>query len=151
MPSIDKAKELIERKLNTMGFELYELKFFRAGPRSILRIFIDKPGGVTIDDCESASNEISMLLDVEEFSKAPYTLEVSSPGLDRPLTSPRDFRRALDRKVTVRIAEEENKSKTVRGKLEVVTDEHISLDTGKKTVDIPFSRILSGRVEVSFS
>jgi ribosome maturation factor RimP len=151
MLSVEKAQELIERKLATMELELYEVKFFRAGPRSILRVFIDKPGGVTIDDCEKASNEISMLLDVEEFCRTPYTLEVSSPGLDRPLTRPRDFRRAIDRKVTVRMVDTENRQKTVSGTVMAVTEESISLDIGAQTVEVPFSRIQSGRVEVSFS
>jgi ribosome maturation factor RimP len=92
-----------------------------------------------------------MLLDVEEFSKTRYTLEVSSPGLDRPLTSPRDFRRTVGRKVTVRMAGEENKLKMVSGTLTAVTEEGISLDTGKEAVEIPFSRIHSGKMEVTFS
>ncbi|MFP4417547.1 MAG: ribosome maturation factor RimP, partial [Chitinispirillaceae bacterium] len=79
MDKLDRIRPLIEKKVQSLGLELYEIKYIRGG-RSILRVYIDKESGVTIDDCELVSNELSMLLDVEEFSRSPYTLEVSSPG-----------------------------------------------------------------------
>ena len=102
---IESIKPVIEKKLTSMGLELYELKCIKAGSRLILRIFIDKDSSVTVDDCEKASHEISILLDVENFSQTPYTLEVSSPGIDRPLTTEKEFRRLVGNDIRVHFKE----------------------------------------------
>ena len=84
---------LIMPILTDLGMELVDLEFKREGHSWFLRLFIDKPGGVTLDDCAEVSREVSALLEVEDPIEAPYRLEVSSPGIDRPLKKPADFDR----------------------------------------------------------
>lgn len=97
-----KIASLAERVAAATGTEvvLVELK---VGGRSVVRVFIDKPGGVSLADCERFSKRLSVMLDVEDFLPFRYTLEVSSPGLDRPLTREEDFRRFAGRKARVRL------------------------------------------------
>ena len=86
-----------------MGFEVIDAEFVKEGPDWYLRVFIDKRGGVRIDDCESLSKELSVALDKEDIISQPYVLEVSSPGIDRPLKAGADFIRHAGEKVDVRM------------------------------------------------
>lgn len=152
MALIDDIRPAIESKIQAMGFELFDLKFFNAGSRSILRITIDSPNGVTIGDCEAVSNEVSVVLDVENFSSSRrYNLEVSSPGIDRPLKTERDYRRIIGRRVTVHLSEEVEGKKTHVGEVVNCEDNKLTLKIGNITVEIPLSLIYSGREEISFS
>jgi len=150
MAALDDITPLIEEKLGQLGLELYDIKFLRAGPKSILRVFIDKESGVTIDDCEEASNEISPLLDVENFSNTPYRLEVSSPGADRPLRSEKDFRRARGRSVMVQHKTAEGKQTTVTGLVSDCVDGRVRLQTSEDTAEIALENIVSAKIELSF-
>jgi ribosome maturation factor RimP len=102
----DTAREvaaLVEPILLDMGFELVDVEFLPAHRRWVLRLYIDKEDGVTIDDCASVSQELGNLIDVKDLIQHPYVLEVSSPGLNRPLTREKDFLRAVGKKVKVRM------------------------------------------------
>ncbi len=90
---VEKVTSLVEPVLERDGFELVEVEWLRQGGRWTLRLFIDKPGGVQIDDCQAVSRTVEPILDVEDVIEPAYDLEVSSPGLDRPLRKPRDFDR----------------------------------------------------------
>jgi ribosome maturation factor RimP len=117
------------------------MDLFGLGKRKILRIFIDKDGGVSVENCASASRYLSEELDKEEYSKlidSAYTIEVSSPGLDRPLKNTRDFERNLGR--TLRIAQN---GKMVKGILKSVCESFVTLDTAKISRD----EILTAKVE----
>lgn len=145
---IENIKQVVEKKLASMGLELYELKCIKAGSRILVRVFIDKDGAVTVNDCEKASNEISILLDVEGFSQSPYTLEVSSPGIDRPLTTEKDFRRAVGNEVRIYFRDNENKNRTVSGRLVTCSEGNIAVETVKELKTIPLSDITSGKIEI---
>ena len=147
---IESVKPVIEKKLASMGLELYELKCVKAGSRLIVRIYIDKDGSVTVDDCEKVSNEISILLDVENFSQNSYTLEVSSPGIDRPLTTEKDFRRAVGNTVKLNLKRSEKKNKTVLGRLVTCSNGNINIEMVKGMQTIPLSDINSGKIEIKF-
>ena len=84
---------ILEPAINVLGCELVGIEFIPQGRRSLLRIYIDKPSGVTIDDCSDVSHQVSAILDVEDLIREQYTLEVSSPGLDRPLFKREHFER----------------------------------------------------------
>jgi ribosome maturation factor RimP len=84
---------LLEPVIEALGYELVELEFHPQGRGGLLRIYLDKEGGVGVDDCERVSRQVSAVLDVEDPIPGAYTLEVSSPGLDRPLRKPGDFAR----------------------------------------------------------
>ncbi len=95
---------LVEPILEEMGYELVDVEYVSSFGRWILRLFVDKEGGVTIGDCARISEELGDLIDVKEFIRHEYNLEVSSPGLDRPLRKEKDLPHALGKKVRVRIA-----------------------------------------------
>ncbi|MCU0609919.1 MAG: ribosome maturation factor RimP, partial [Chitinispirillaceae bacterium] len=116
-------RALIAEKLVDIGLELYEIHYIQAGKRGSLRITIDSPAGVTVGDCEKASRDISLLLDVEEFSPGrPFNLEISSPGIDRQLKTERDFRRITGRWVVLQMKPEFTGKKTLRGIVTGCTD-----------------------------
>jgi ribosome maturation factor RimP len=90
---VDRVRQLAEPLLGHQGYELVDLEYLREGPRWVLRLFIDKEGGVTLDDCQDVSRLLSSTLDVEDVIENAYALEVSSPGIERPLRKPEHFRR----------------------------------------------------------
>ena len=92
--------KLLEPAIEALGYELVELEF----PPHLLRIYIDREGGVTVDDCEKVSRQVSAVLDVEDPIPGAYTLEVSSPGLDRPLRKPADFARFAGGRMKLELA-----------------------------------------------
>ena len=98
----EKLRELVEQAVDTMGCETVGVEFHSAGHHSLLRVYIDKPDGVGVDDCADVSRQLSSVLDVEDPISGKYTLEVSSPGLDRPLYREADFERFTGRDVKVR-------------------------------------------------
>ncbi len=136
---------------NNCGCELFDVSLSGVGKRTFLRVFIDKEGGITLDDCEIFSRRLEALLDVEDPIAGPYTLEVSSPGLDRPLKSLDDFQRNIGKMIRVVTKESiENQSFFV-GRLERVDGETIrlSLSEGKKEVLIPLSGVSKARLEIT--
>lgn len=93
---------LVEPLLVREGYELVDVEIVGTGSKTILRLFIDKPGGVSLDDCATVSQAVDAMLDVEDPFETSYTLEVSSPGLDRPLKKPADFQKYAGRKAKVK-------------------------------------------------
>ena len=94
--------EELEPELVEMGFELVEVEFVRHGRSNRLRLFIDREGGITIDDCTLASRQVSAFLDKDDYIESQYTLEVSSPGIARPLRRPKDFERFTGERIKVK-------------------------------------------------
>ncbi|ABC80874.1 ribosome maturation factor RimP [Anaeromyxobacter dehalogenans] len=98
----EQVRSLLEPVLERDGYELVEVEWARLAGRWTLRVFIDKAGGVGIDDCQAVSKTVEPILDVADFIEPAYDLEVSSPGLDRPLRKPRDFDRYAGQRVHVK-------------------------------------------------
>ncbi len=124
------------------GVDLVEKDLFGAGRRKILRIFIDKDGGVSVENCAGVSRYLSEELDKEEnlnIIEGSYTIEVSSPGLDRPLKTKKDFERNLGRRLRIQCG-----GKTIKGILKSVGETSISLDVA---ACIQMSEILTAKVE----
>lgn len=96
-----RAEELLEPILADMNFELVDVEYVKEAGTWYLRSYIDKPGGITVDDCEAVSRQFSDRLDQEDFIEDSYIMEVSSPGLDRPLKKDKDFERNLGREVEI--------------------------------------------------
>lgn len=94
---------LIEPLVSTLGYQLWGLEFSGSGKRSLLRVFIDGPRGVSVEDCAGASRQISSLLDVEDPISGEYMLEVSSPGMDRPLFSAAQFEQFVGHEIKVKL------------------------------------------------
>jgi ribosome maturation factor RimP len=99
---VERARRVLEPVLVRDGYELVEVEWARGGGRFTLRVFIDKPGGVNIDDCQAVTHVVEPILDVEDFIEPAYDLEVSSPGLDRPLRTPEHFGRYAGQRVQVK-------------------------------------------------
>lgn len=119
---LSRVTALAEQIAASFQMEVVDIEYRREGRDMVLRIFLDKEGGVTLDDCTAVSREISQVLDVEDIISGHYTLEVSSPGLNRPLKKPADFERYVGKLVKVRtfelVADEAgNKRKTFLGEL----------------------------------
>jgi len=151
MSSLEQVEPIIAEKCVDLGFELFEARFFRAGSRSILRIFIDRPKGVTIADCENVSTALSVILDVENFMGGkPYTLEVSSPGIDRPLRSEREFRRVVGREVTVNCREPVQGKTVLRGTVVRCENDILCIDDHEQQIELSLDQIVSGKEELRF-
>lgn len=151
MSALEEVRPLVESKVAQLGFELFELRFFGAGPRSIMRITIDKESGISIADCELVSNEVSVLLDEQNFfGEKAYTLEVSSPGIDRPLKTERDFKRVIGKDAAVHLSEAVSGKKSVRGKVLDCKDGNLEIEINKVSVSIPLINIISGKEEIRF-
>lgn len=112
-----RTEELILPLLNEHNFELVDVEYVKEGSNWFLRAYIDKPGGITVDDCEIISRALSDLLDKHDFIPDSYILEVSSPGLGRQLKKDRDFQRSLEEEVDVKLYKAVDKQKEFTGLL----------------------------------
>lgn len=135
-----------EPLLADMGMELVEVQFRREGHGWVLRLFIDKEGGVTIDDCVAVSREISAYLEVEDLIEHAYNLEVSSPGLERPLRKREDFNRFAERLVRIKLREPINGQRVLIGTLLGLEGETVLMGLAKETVRIDLENIAKARL-----
>ena len=143
--------EIIERVTAREGLELVHWE--TVGPRNhfVLRIFIDKPGGVTLGDCERVSHQVGMLFDVEDLIPNQYTLEVSSPGIERGLYKPADYERFTGSRVKLRTAAPINGQRNFKGKLLGISGDIVSLEADAAgRIDIPFEQIAKANIEYEF-
>ena len=125
---VDRISETISPILWTLGLELADVVCVGQGSRSVVRVFIDKPEGVTLDDCERAHKALGPALDVADPFPHAYTLEVSSPGLDRPFKRIQDYRRAIGKRVTLKLREPLAGQWRLVGTLAGVTDDSVTLE-----------------------
>ena len=126
---LDSIRAIAERVAASLGLEIVELELRGGGKSRMLRIFIDKPGGVTHEDCASVSREVGTILDVEEaVPGGSYVLEVSSPGLDRKLSRPADFERFQGSRVKLTTRDPVNGNRFFEGRLERVQAGRLTLD-----------------------
>lgn len=100
---MDRLTELVASAVEPLGYELLGVEYLAQGRHSVLRIYIDSPDGITLDDCERASRQVSAVLDVDDPLKGQYTLEMSSPGLDRPLFTAEHFTQFIGHEVKLRL------------------------------------------------
>lgn len=113
----EKVTEMALPVVESKGFELVDVEYLKEGPNWYLRVYIDKDGGITIDDCQAVSEELSRILDKTDPIQNAYYLEVSSPGLERPLKREVDFERHKGENVEVRLYSSENKCNKYEGEL----------------------------------
>ncbi len=145
----DKIIEIITPVVKALGIELYNVEFSKMRSKGLLRVFIEKEGGVTIDDCERVSHEVEAVLDVEDPVPFSYVLEVSSPGLDRPIKELKDFKRYVGKTVRIITHEPVDKESFFVGTLADAGDNEISLLMPKdRRVIIPYKNISKARLEV---
>jgi ribosome maturation factor RimP len=128
---VDRISEAVSPILWTLGLELADVVCVGQGPRSVVRVFIDKPEGVTLDDCERAHKALGPALDVADPFPHTYTLEVSSPGLDRPFKRIQDYHRAIGKRVTVKLKQPLAGQWRLVGTLADVTDHAVTLEVSE--------------------
>lgn len=151
MATLEEVQPKVDAKIRELGFELFDMRYFRAGSRSVLRVVIDSPDGVKIADCAFVSNELSELLDAENFAdERGYNLEVSSPGIDRPLKIERDYRRIKGRDVRLNCTQGVDGKKTFTAEVVECENGILTINLENKIVQIPLSDIYSGKEELRF-
>lgn len=131
-----KTEKLLEPILEANHFELVDVEYVKEGGSWYLRAYIDKPGGITVDDCEIVNRALGDLLDEHDFIEESYILEVSSPGLGRPLKKERDFARSLGEEVEIRTYRMVNKQKEFRGILKVYDKDTVTIETEEEEEQI---------------
>ena len=138
--------ELIEPVVKRLGFELADLEVRLGGRHGLVRLFIDRPRGVTLDDCERVSLAVSALLDVEDPVPGRYDLEVSSPGLNRKLTKPKHFTRFVGEFVKVEMRFPIEGRKRFRGQLKGANGGNIEVDVDGVSYSLPLATIDTARL-----
>ena len=123
-----KTEQLLEPIVTELNFELVDVEYVKEGGTWYLRAYIDKPGGITVDDCEIVNRALGDLLDEEDFIEDSYILEISSPGLGRPLKKERDFARSLGEEVEIRTYRMVNKQKEFRGILKAYDKDTVTIE-----------------------
>ena len=143
-------KELLEPILSEKNLELFDIEYKGQGQKGILRVFIDKEKGVTIDDCTIISRELGTLLDVHEVIPGSYTLEISSPGLTRALKKPGDYIRFKGKKIKIKTIEDIEDKNVFLGKLLDFVDDTVSIEDSGVNYLIPFQNIEKANLELDF-
>ena len=150
---LEKVRALASPLAAQEGLELVDVEFGGGGGRQTLRLYIDKPGGVSLDDCTAVSRALSTALDVEDPLEGSYDLEVSSPGLDRPLRTPEHFQKYAGEKVRVKtygpLPECENR-KTFVGILKGYENNAVVVDVDGKVFHVPHQHVSKANIEPVF-
>ena len=142
--------ELFEPVVNGMGYDLIEIEHLPNPKHGILRLYIDKEEGIQLEDCSAVSHQISALIDVEDAVPGKYNLEVSSPGMDRPLRRIEDFQRFAGEEVKLKTSMEIDGRRNYKGKLIGVDDDQIVIECEDIEVRLPVTAIDKARLVPDF-
>jgi ribosome maturation factor RimP len=138
--------QLLEPTIERLGYELTDLELKLGGQDGLLRVFIDKDEGIDLEDCEAVSRQVSAILDVEDPLPGRYSLEVSSPGLDRTLTKPSHFRRFMGEAVRVKLRFPMDGRRNFSGALLAADEEQIEVEVDGQSFSLPLATIESARL-----
>lgn len=147
---IDRIKELLQSYLDENSIELVEIMYRREQGGMVLRLLVDTVEGISIAECESLNNYLSELLDRENVIEERYTLEVSSPGLDRPMVTDRDFERSMGKDIDISVYEAVDGKKRHEGKLIGMDKEKIVIEAEGVSVVIPRTKIAKAKLKINF-
>jgi ribosome maturation factor RimP len=152
-PTVARVWALVAPLAEAQGFEIIDIELRREGGRGgrVLRLYLDREGGPTMEDLSRVSRELSELLDVHDVVEGSYTLEVSSPGINRPLTRPEHFARFVGKRVRVRTRELVNGRRSFLGQLLEVSEDKIFLNQDGQRCEIPFALIEKSNYEHDWS
>jgi ribosome maturation factor RimP len=145
---LPRLEELAERAARPVGVEVAWVEFKREGASWFFRVFIDRESGVGLQECEQVSERLGVLLDVEDPIECSYTLEVSTPGLDRPLRTRRDYERFAGRLARIKTRERFDDRFWFRGRLVGMEEDNVLIEDLGERRSIPLAVIASGRLEV---
>ena len=147
--NVTALRELLEPVIDAMGYELVMVELTGAGSKT-LRVYIDSPGGIVLDDCETVSRQVSALLDVEDPISGEYTLEISSPGLDRPLVKLEHFRRAEGSMVRIKMVRSHLGRRNFTGLLKSVSDEWAVVEVDGEEYELAYNDMDRARLVSEF-
>lgn len=145
-----RVHRMVEELVRGSELELVEVRFTREGRQNILKVFIHRDEGITLTHCQSLSERLDLALEVEDFISDSYILEVSSPGVNRPLRTRRDFERNTGRLARVSTTEVLDDRKRFLGRIREVDDRELTLEGSKSTWRIPLESIAKAKLEVEF-
>ena len=138
--------ELLEPVVTGMGFELVEIEFNSHPKNKVLRLYIDKENGILIEDCSQVSRQVSALIDVEDPISGFFNLEVSSPGLDRPLRKIEDYERFKGEMVKIKTSMPQDGQRNFKGQIKAVEEDSVVILFEEKEVSLPVSAIEKARL-----
>ncbi|WP_115703612.1 ribosome maturation factor RimP [Legionella sainthelensi] len=144
----DELEHLLAPSIADMGYELWGCEYLSQGKHSLLRIYIDKSEGITLDDCEAVSHQVSALLDVEDPIHGNYSLEVSSPGIPRPLFKSWQYQRYLGQEIQVKTFKPLGGKRKLIGTLVSASETSIVLNLGNEDHELLFSNIVKASLTV---
>jgi len=142
--------DLFETEVTALGYELLGIEVNQSTHGSILRVYIDKESGIMVEDCVAVSRQLTGLLEVEDPIKGHYDLEVSSPGMDRPLFTPEQFKKVIGKTIKLRLYERYNDRKRFSGILKAVDDEEVVINCDNEEYKVPFRLIDRARLVPQF-
>ncbi len=144
----DRVRAIVGPILLDERTELVDVEYRRESKGYVLRLTLDKEGGVTLDDCTRISREVGRTLDVEDFIQSPYTLEVSSPGLNRPLKTEKDFVRYCGRLIKVKTIDSIQNRRQFKGRLMGISENKIEIESEGGIFEIPLSNLAKANLEI---
>lgn len=147
---MDRVHAMVNPIFSNEGMELVEVEYRREARGWVLRLYVDKEGGVTLDDCTRVNQEVGRILDVEDFISIPYTLEVSSPGLTRTLKSEKDFIKYRNRLIKVKTLDPIENRRQFKGKLLGINENRIEIAMNQEVLQIPLSNVAKANLEIDF-
>lgn len=145
---IDRVRAIVLPIVLSEGMELVDIEYRRESGGWVLRVILDKQGGVTLDDCTRVSQEVGRNLDVEDMIPTSYALEVSSPGLSRPLKTEKDFTKYLHQLVKVKTVDPIENRRQFKGKLLAVSENGVEIQVDGRSFQIAFSNVAKANLEV---
>ena len=146
----DKLSELLAPIIEDLGFRFWGLEYQVRKVDALLRIYIDSPNGISVDDCAKVSHEVAGILDVEEPISMAYILEVSSPGMDRILFSAEQFSEFLGDDVKMKLNQMVDGRRKIKGKIASVDDGKITIQSDDEQITIAFDQIMRARINPGF-
>jgi ribosome maturation factor RimP len=147
---LDRVREIADPILLSEGMELVDVEYRRESRGWVLRLYLDKEGGITLDDCTRISQEVGRTLDVEDFIEAPYLLEVSSPGLTRRLKTEKDFLKYRNHLITVKTVDAVENRRRFRGRLLGISGNQIEMESDGGVLQIPISKVAKANLEIDW-
>lgn len=143
-------ERIIKKAVEGEGYEFVDLQFFQSKGRWILRVYVDSPSGITLEDCVKVTKILDPLLDVEDIIPHSYNLEVSSPGLDRPLKKPEDFKRFAGKKALIILKEKFQGRKKLKGEIVLVKEEGVVIKENEDCIEVDFNMIKKAHLVPEF-
>ena len=147
---LQEVRKVVEPILQSQGYELVDLEYQRESRGWVLRICLDREGGITLDDCTGVSHEVGAVLEVKDVIPNAYVLEVSSPGLTRPLKKPEDFIRFRNQLVKIKLYQPLNGRRNFKGTLLGLEGETVRVEVEGQAFDIPLLSIAKANLEIDF-